>query len=358
MFQRSKIIAITCNVYLKILIILLCGISVKNDDAFYDDNDLDDITIYDTTINKTEIEDLSPFLIATLLFSFSVIVSFVGVVICHISFKEDCLLKAYQKNGIKIDADVLSFDYARASLGSRHNERPEFKVLIEYTVSLEGNYLARVQKQVKSSASDFKLKPQQIESKLSKSSSIESEKALRTKFSFPSELKEAIGVDVGNEEYFLKTLSTSPEEKHQYSLDILVIPGIPKSGHPLKEIQRHRKCSYRSHTFFLIFFLFSIASLCLFIAISTLIDAQVLPEDFSFTQWSIIGITITLILEFLIIYSFLDRMFTYLLEEEYFYNGDFASSYCDETSLSSGSDMLLSESKHSKPGWVKEFVEF
>lgn len=373
MFPRIRVVATTSY---KILIIILCLTSIESDDQLYDDeNNFDDIEQNNAPINY--VEDPSPILLAILLLTFTAIVSFVGVVAGYISFKEDYLLKVYKKNGIAVDADVISFDSVRASLGSKDDKKAiELKVLVEYTVCLQGNYLARIQKQMNATASDFKLKkpcdvitpvqppPSAPPPLLCKISSIESlskeEKVMTTKFSYPSDL--IVDSAVENEEYFLRTLSASQHDENNdnnqtrlYTLNILVIPGLPKSGYPTKQILRHGTCSYRSHTFIIIFILFSIASLCAFIALSTMIDEQVIPNNWSYIKWSIVGIILIPLLEFILIYCCLDRMFSYLIEEEYLYNGDFAASYCDETSLSSGSDMLLSDSK---PVWVKEYTNF
>jgi len=125
-------------------------------------------------------------------------------------------------------------------------------------------------------------------------------------------------------------------------IELLVMPDKPKSGFPLEQARSGCSISRFSVAFIIVFLTFSISLLCTYG--SSLFSDNQDASSFESIKAGLIILFILICIE-IIPFVFYDKFLTESLQSQYYYNGIYQSPR-DETSLSSGSDPNLRNTRN------------
>jgi hypothetical protein len=277
------------------------------------------------------IEDFSEYIVITFCSLFAACLSFIGVFLGYFSSAEDALMQRYKNEGVNIPSIIVSTEFARAgtvqpaavscnacqpmSTSEDTSAETEFIVLIQYKRCSSGSdQKLLIRKHVKATGSQF-AKPLVPPTIL---------------------FGELAGSPVDTSMLTDDESNTSPCQ-----MDVLVLPGYPKSGLPLLQVERACLWRYRFPTVAIILSFCIFAGLCLYMAI----DSLAFLDD---TAWSDKKLHVTIILtvaivvsEFVTIHECLGSIINHALEEQYLEGGESAILQGDDTTISSGDDSYL-----------------
>mmetsp|Transcript_14408 Transcript_14408/g.21975 ORF Transcript_14408/g.21975 Transcript_14408/m.21975 type:complete len:190 (+) Transcript_14408:1-570(+) len=137
----------------------------------------------------------------------------------------------------------------------------------------------------------------------------------------------------------------SGQAKAEATVELYVLPGYPRSGMPVKQVERTCSTAYRVSTSVLILLNLGLAIFCTQLASNALMSLE--DEVHSLIGWYAVAIFgILVILEMPVIYFFLDSWFKDALRDEYLESGDFMPMHYDDSSMSTAaSDVFLSMTK-------------
>lgn len=291
----------------------------------------------DTYDSEPKADEWYMVLIFSLLFGF--FISLFGAFVGYFALLEDALMRQYRDKGELVKAEVVSVLLAR---GLRHGRRgkpnPEYIVLVEYNRVIAISGVVRIRKQVKARESDFG-KP--------------CYPGLPTTIKTHGLPTAATG-DEGDEwcMRYVNLDDKTPERidyrtdpttipNYQF-LELLVLQDHDRSGYPRHQVERACGLRYRLSTLVLVAFDLALAAFCTTLAANSVLDRE--EQEKRIGLHAIVGFVILISLEVPLIHLLLHRVFANVLRHEYLENGEYLHVPCGNSSISSGSDVYLSQS--------------
>ena len=289
-------------------------------------------------------EDWIVVVMMSLLFSFSI--ALFASVIGYISTLDDSIMTRYQNDGTPIEADVTCTEFARGGGGLGNgglylgSNQAEFYTFVEYNQYMSGCYRIRIRKQVRARESDFRYPSKVVSALPVLEESKEKPAAPSIEIEIDPETLRRNEEIRASQELFWKRY------RQEYRrLDLLVLPDFPKSGIPLRQVERSRSFRYRVCTFGLVACILMIAAFCMVEAASTILEQE--DEKKRHAGWVIFWTFTSLtFLQVPMIHCLFHQTLLGALEEEYLESAEIAPVGNDDSSLSSGSDMYLSSGRH------------
>jgi hypothetical protein len=312
----------------------------RGEDSDVNNYDTDNVQedVFDDDISpayKNEEEEWYMVLIFSLGFGF--VITLFGAFVGYFSILEDNLMRKYRREGILIYADVVSSEFARGggqvAIFTKQRDNPEYIAFVEYNQQICANYTVRVRKQVKAKASDFRSSPQPGTTGMLLSIKLQDGNP-----SPQAGLAELTQDPCGDD---WDGCSISAVDVPRKFLEILVLPQYERSGYPLQQVERACSIRYRLSTIGLIAFIVVLAAYCTCSAANDVSD-QEQNGNRVIGLYSIAAFVILISLQVPIIHCYCHSIFLDALKEEYLESGEFVPLPCDESSLSSGSDIFLS----------------
>ena len=294
-------------------------------------------------------------LVFSLLFGF--FITLFGTAVGYFSYLEDSLLRRYRDEGETITARVVSVEFARAGgrqgllWGGAGKDDPEYNLFVEYDRHLRDTYLVRIRKQVKARLSDFStpLPPHTTTPSPKPSGIFQTPPRVAPFVESPKQQQQQHQHQHLNppqkdwfEQYSLQNTSVSASSlvATHHLLELLVLPGHEKSGFPKNQIHRSCGLRYRLSTVSLIAFDFALAAFCTWLAATSGLDLDI---DHRRIGWyAFAAFFLLILLELPCVYLTMHEMFVQALLDEYLENGEYIHLPCDDSTISSKSDMYLS----------------
>jgi hypothetical protein len=288
-------------------------------------------------------EDRFVVLILSLLFGFIII--FVGSTIIYFFLQEDSLMRRYRKEGEVVRATVMMAAFARGGdeveFCTETKTQSEFIVFVEYDWPFAKDYMVRVRKQVKSRQDDF-VALARIGSPSMMHISINTMLHGGTQMTMsPTHVLDqhlngsgAITTDFSNFSHMQPESTDHAIFRGHYFLDLLVLPGYVRSGHPQKSVER--SCSPRSQmsTATLLLFTLLLATFCAILAAQAV--SGIADEHEQSLGYNAIRVFLVLIvLQVPLVHVFLHSVMVDALRDEYLERGELVPMDRGSSSISS-----------------------
>jgi len=299
-----------------------------------------------------EDEDVAGEWLETLIFSliFGIIISLIGACFGYYAMKEFQLMKKYKESGNVVTATIMSSTFARSY--QRHwwdfldkdkrNERciTELLLVVEYSQELAENYMVGISKHVKAREVDI-LKTYPGKNQSIKNYQLNNEVAWTNQIVMGK--KNGSCDNLNTKTLFSAKSSFSHIPQHVLDLngvevtrflELYVLPDLPKSGLPKTEIERIINWKHHASILFMVIFNYLIVIWISLFAINYVSYLE--SDEKRDLGWRlIITYFILLLLEFLSVYTFFDRIICEALEEEFFLSGELVKHNNNDSSLSS-----------------------
>lgn len=281
-----------------------------------------------------------------------------GSLVGYVSILDDSIMRRYKNEGEVVVADVYSVDISRGRNGhgkscthrresvddgdgSVASKEVEYVAIVTYTQVLSDNYPVRVRKQVRAMESDFfhpeclnnpKFQPTNDCTKTGdEEAAVDQENLIEGSHDHHIQIIE-------NKLSFLRKCSLESSK-----LNLLVLPGRPKSGYPREQVERAQSIRYRLSTVCLVVSNLLLSLFCIKLAIHLISEIQ--DERMAHIAWTIFAVFVLLtVLQILLVRLLQHKFILCTLEEEYFESGDFAPIDFDDNSSLSLSFLSLSTS--------------
>ena len=310
-------------------------------------------------------------LILPLLLGF--VVTLFATAIGYFSFKEDRLMNRYRTEGYTLYANIVMADIIRGNNGDRGqgpasgDVTTEYLLVVDYLQEIADNYTVRVRKQLKARSADVirtrdypkdailptdknVIDDSGIRIVLSPSLEIDARKGHVTKTTkvrksiIKTDSKTSLNATFTEDE----SLSCPNGSLIEFtsginivldSLELYILPGLPKSGYPKIQVNEKIGLKYRVSTMLLILVNIMISAFCTYFASRSMIEVESMQQQL-FVKRAILFYVGLILLEVPAISFFLDGTFEEALIAEYVENGEFMPA-CEGSTLSSGSDKVL-----------------
>jgi hypothetical protein len=299
-------------------------------------------------------------LVFSLFFGF--FITLFGAFIGYFSVLEDSLMRRYKRDGTSVFAKVVSSEFARGggqvSLFTKQRDNPEYIAFCEYNCKMTEHYTVRIRKQFKSRQSDFSSNPRpgtegmllSIKVALSKSRSKQSAAQQQQQPYYATNYDGTINDNnttnfCGDEDPWQLDLNPIGEGTNRHDLELLFLPDKERSAYPRKQVERACSLRYRLSTIGLVTFGLALAAFCTRLAANDVLALE--HGAHRIIGWYAIAVFLMLIfLEVPLIHYCCHTIFVDALREEYLESGEYIPLQCDDSSISSGSDMYLCMSPH------------
>ena len=305
------------------------------------------------TETEDDFDETDRMIMVVVFLTFAFFIFLFGSFVGYISVLDDRILGRYKCEGEVVIAQVHSVEVARGRNGhgrsTNHLHRCasdsdenvadaqiEYIATVFYTQTLSENYDVRIRKQVRAMECDFFASDISVTPKGSPKGSPRKDStntSLDETSVDPENLIEGCHDHqhqiIENEISFLKKCHLESSK-----LNLLVLPGKPKSGYPKEQAERAHSIRYRLSTVCLVISNLLLSLFCIKLAIHLISELQ--DERKALIAWTILtSFILSIVIQIPVIHIVLNKILVGTLEEEYFESGDFTPmEYCDDSTIS------------------------
>lgn len=345
--------------FLLTITLMLCipSLSIAEDESQAEEEasveDVFDDDTYYTHNNDVDNEEWYMVLVFSLFFGF--FITLFGAFIGYFSALEDSLMRRYKREGTVIFANVASTEFARGggqvAIFTKQRDNPEYIAFCEYNCKMRENYTVRIRKQLKARQADFSSNPRpgtegmllSIRMQINREQSASQQPYYATADDCCGAVEDARNLNL--DPWQDDPIPFGDVADRQF-LELLLLPDHERSAYPRKQVDRACSIRYRLSTIGLVAFDLALAAFCTRLAANDVLALE--HGGHRIIGWyAIASFLLLILLEVPLIHYFCHDNFVDSLREEYLESGDYIPLQCDDSSLSSGSDMYLSNAPQS-----------